>query len=205
MRIHSLATVAVDSVVNITGLLLRGGADPNLTVTVAYEQDEEERAGPLELALGRGLPELVLLLLKHGATPQRSARANDYQLLQYAREGRFTSLAADMLRRSMCSAVAAGDAPQVEVLASHGADCEDLDEHGRSLLHRALSNSRRSDSERLRVVEALLASGARPNRADALGVVPLCFPVLRNDSELVDALLRHGADMSLALNAIQNS
>jgi ankyrin repeat protein len=202
---HCLMTVAVDCVLTITKLLLRGGADPNLTVTVAYEQDEQERTGPLELALGRGLPELVLLLLKHGATPQRAARVNEYQLLQYAREGHFTSLATDMLRRSMCTAVAAGDAAQVAVLASHGADCEDVDEHGRSLLHRALSGSRRSDSERVTVVEALLASGARPNRADTLGVVPLCFPILRNDNELVKTLLRHGAEITLARDAISNS
>lgn len=202
---HSLMTVAVDRVLEIAGLLLRGGADPNLTVTVAFEHDEQERTGPLELALARGLPELVLLLLKHGATPQRAARVNEYQLMQYAREGQFTSLAADMLRRSMCIAVAAGDAAQVVVLASHGADCEDVDEHGRSLLHRALSGSRRSDSERLLVAKALLASGARVNRADTLGVVPLCFPILRNDSELVETLLRHGAEMSLAIDAIQNS
>lgn len=65
---HSLiTTVAEDSVLQITGQLLRGGADPNLTVTVAYEQDIEERASPLELAIGRGLPELVLL-------PQAQAR-----------------------------------------------------------------------------------------------------------------------------------
>lgn len=201
---HSLTTVSLDCVLNIARLLLRGGADPNLTVTVAYEQDEEERAGPLELALARSLPELVLLLLKHGATPQRAARVNEYQLLQYAREGQFTSVATDTLRACMRSAVAAGDAAQIAVLASHGADCEDVDEHGRSLLHRALSGSRRSDSERVDVVEALLTSGARPNRADKLGVVPLCFPILRNDNELLETLVQHGADLSLAKSAIQN-
>ena len=104
----------------------------------------------------------------------------------------------------MRSAVAAGDAAQITVLASHGADCEDVDEHGRSLLHRALSGSRRSDSERVDVVEALLTSGARPNRADKLGVVPLCFPILRNDNELLEKLVQHGADLSIAKSAIQN-
>lgn len=105
----------------------------------------------------------------------------------------------------MQHAVAAVDAAQIKVLASHGADCEDVDEHGRSLLHRALSSSRSADTARVSVVEALLAAGARPNRVNTLGVVPLCFPFLREDNVLVDTLLRHGADMCMALNAIRNS
>ena len=202
----ALTVVAIDRVASVTGLLLRRGVDPNQTVTVAYEDDDSERAGPLELALARGLPELVLLLLKHGATPQRVPRADEYKLMQYAREGRFTQLAADSLRVAMRSAVATADAAQVAALAAHGADVEDVDERGRSLLHRALSaGCSRADSSRVPLVKALCEAGAETNRACLQGVLPLCYPVLRSDTELVGTLQGHGADMSRAVAAIQNS
>ena len=197
---HAITLVDLDRVVSVTELLLVKGADPNTTVSVDYEEDESERAGPLELSLARGLPELVQLLLKFGAQPQRVPRAREVTLMQYAAEGGFSAQAADTLRRSLRTAVAVSDALAVKALTAHGAECEDADVRGRSLLHRALSMEGRADAGCLAVIVALLEAGSDPNLADGLGVLPLCFPVLRTDLVLLSTLLAHGADANKMLD-----
>ena len=196
----ALKTATIDTAVPVAEVLLRRGADPNKACICSSAEHVSERAGPLELAMESGIVELVLLLLRFGGLPQRVPAASDYTLRQYSVEGGFEATASNILRKALKAAVDDCDASAVLALCAHGAKVGDLDEQGRSHLHRALASQRsgRADPSRLAVIEALLQSGADPSAADGLGVLPLSYPVLRGDRSLLSLLLRHGAQVANA-------
>ena len=196
----ALKTATIDTAVPVAEVLLRRGADPNKACICSSAEHVSERAGPLELAMESGIVELVLLLLRFGGLPQRVPAASDFTLRQYSVEGGFEATASNILRKALKAAVDDCDASAVLALCAHGAKVGDLDEQGRSHLHRALASQRsgRADPSRLAVIEALLQSGADPSAADGLGVLPLSYPVLRGDKNLLSLLLRHGAQVANA-------
>jgi len=196
----ALKTATIDTAVPVAKVLLSAGADPNKACIVSASDHVSELAGPLELAMESGIVELVLLLLRFGGLPQRVPAASDFTLRQYSVEGGFEATASNILRKALKAAVDDCDASAVPALCAHGAKVGDLDDQGRTHLHRALASQRsgRADPSRLAVIEALLQSGADPSAADGLGVLPLSYPVLRGDRSLLSLLLRHGAQVANA-------
>jgi ankyrin repeat protein len=84
-------------------------------------------------------------------------------------------------------AARSGDVASARLLVDAGANVNDLDARGISVVTLA------AHSGFLDLVEFLLDKGADPNRSDA-GFTPLHEAIMRRDEPLVRALLKHGAD-----------
>ena len=79
----------------------------------------------------------------------------------------------------------------VAVLVRRGADPDQRDAHGRTLLHRA------AEAGNLELVEALLDAGADPNVTDADGRTPLHLVGGAEAPEIIERLIHGGADPNM--------
>lgn len=87
-------------------------------------------------------------------------------------------------------AAADGDVEEMQRLIAGGCSLELFDYLGRAPLHCA------TEGRHLRAVEWLIAAGANINSHDEqhIGETPLCYAAKKDLSELVELLLRKGAD-----------
>jgi ankyrin repeat protein len=84
----------------------------------------------------------------------------------------------------------------VQLLIDHGADVNAWDrEHHLTPLLKAM------DFENRDVIQALIRAGADPNETNREGLTSLKWAVSRNDVELVDLLLRHGAARTIDMQS----
>ena len=81
----------------------------------------------------------------------------------------------------------------VNILLKAGADANQVDERGWSLLHKVVTKGNK-------IVAQLLAGGADINRQDSAGVTPLIEACRHNKPKIVKLLLDKGADPNLADN-----
>jgi ankyrin repeat protein len=86
-------------------------------------------------------------------------------------------------------AVDAANTPMVVLFARFGADIEQTDRTGRTLLSRTASRSERNQS-----LVTLLAAGADPNLQDRTGWAPLHWAAVHGYRENIAVLIAHGAD-----------
>ncbi|QTN21509.1 ankyrin repeat domain-containing protein [Rhizobacter sp. AJA081-3] len=93
-------------------------------------------------------------------------------------------------RERLHRAAADGDLPEVERLVSYGADINAFDDLSRTPLHYAAEN------EHYKVAAWLLERGAQVNANDEkmIGETALCLAAQKDYPEMVELLLKHGAD-----------
>jgi ankyrin repeat protein len=96
---------------------------------------------------------------------------------------------------ALALAVVLRDLDTVRVLLAHGADPVLRDEHGDTVLHRALEHS--GDETVREIIVALAETGNALNIADNLGRTPLHLAITAGDLSLVDRFIALGADISL--------
>jgi ankyrin repeat protein len=134
---------------------------------------------PLYLAALHGYADSALLLLAHGADPNRTADGTSplgaAALNISTDEGRALSV--------------------VDALVSNGGDVNRKDFNGRSPLHIAAHNGLS------RVCEFLIQHGADINDADSIGWTPLHHAAAEGFPDVIDRLIAHGA----AVNAVDRT
>lgn len=183
-----LMSAASGGKAEIVKLLLQKGADPR----------PKTKEGQTALGFAAN-PEVELLLLANGVSPQRIA-SDQSVLLDAADDGRLD---------------------EMKALLAKGVDPNTRDDAGRTALTRAalgreglsvwvtsgsdykaippsLSASRYIDRDpNLAVMKLLLEKGANPNARDAAGLPILVWSAYQNHSDEVTLLLAHGADPNL--------
>jgi ankyrin repeat protein len=151
--------------------LLSLGADPNFRRTNAFKY-------PLLLiAITRGQPKAVELLLRYGANPEATDLRGTPILVSAAALSNSTTA---RLNEAIAALILRG---HVNPNARDHAGIGD----GRSALHLAAENG--SDS----LVQLLLSAGADPNVANRVGETPLHFAASHGHLSTVRTLLAHGA------------
>jgi ankyrin repeat protein len=147
---------------------------------------------PLHLAAGQGYPEIIRLLLAHGAFVDAKDRLGETPLVQAAN----LQTAKTLLRaganadvpKALCLAAGDGDGKLVELLISYGADATPSRPCiGDTPLLEAISHSKWD------VVSILLDHGADPNATEGSESAPLVFAASEGNADAVSRLLAHGA------------
>jgi len=174
--------------------LLDHGADPNV-------RSGREQETALHVAARRGhLPELVKLLIEHGADVH-ARRADNRTAWNLAGRNAHDALVAlleefgaepetissvDVLIRTC----ARGDIDAARALSRHDLLMAFTDEDLRMLPEAAAAG-------RAAVVNACLAAGFPVNTIDQMGATALHHAAIRGDAKLVGELLEHGADTQI--------
>ena len=156
--------------VSVVQLLLTNGANPNLQEDCI--EDRYHGSFPLHIAATDGNFELVELLLKHGADIDVTDMRGDTAL---HRAVRFYSV-----KHLNCG----NQTSVVDILLENKADVNKMNNCGETQLYLAASRGL------LYVVNKMLEEcGGNPNKGS-----PLVAACLRDNVDLVDLLLKHGAD-----------
>lgn len=150
-------------------LLLSRGAKPVSAASVSVSNDMTA----LFLGVTSGDVEIVEALTNEGATINAAAKVLG------------TFYASPILYATF-----AGDEPMVTLLLKKGADPNETDSDGISLLTSAAISNHAS------VVKRLLQAGAKVNRVDPLGMTSLLYAasIDYGDSDVINALIAAGAD-----------
>ncbi|XP_043103030.1 ankyrin repeat and SOCS box protein 6 isoform X2 [Puntigrus tetrazona] len=189
---YSLFRVADLGLVGAGQVLLRYGADLNFEDPVSYYN-------PLHIAVLRNKPDMVRMLISHGAEIEKRDRIHESSPLDLASEE------VDKL-------------PCLRVLLDLGADVNSKDKNGKTALLHALASSDGLTVNNVDNIQLLLERGADVNATTHDGETPmssLTFLVKEAlDSSAEDAkeighfctrvshlLISHGADPSCCLNA----
>ncbi|XP_058641541.1 ankyrin repeat and SOCS box protein 6 [Onychostoma macrolepis] len=189
---YSLFRVADLGLVGAAQVLLRYGADLNFEDPVSYYN-------PLHIAVLRNKPDMVQMLISHGAEIEKRDRIHESSPLDLASEE------VDKL-------------PCLRVLLDLGADVNSKDKNGKTALLHALASSDGLTVNNVDNIQLLLERGADVNATTHDGETPmssLTFLVKEAlDSSTEDAkeighfctrmahlLISHGADPSCCLNA----
>ena len=181
--------------------LLEHGADPNTEFT-SDENGSKVHFHPLYSAVGRRYPELVELLLQHGADPDAPNRG--FTPLLAAVMNQQKEIASLLLARKADPNIPDGStwgaAPLhyaltqpsiVELLLAAKAEVNARTKIGETPLHWAAGAGLKA------AAELLLAHGADPNARASDDVTPLHLAVLGNHAELVELLLANQADPNI--------
>ncbi|EFA07512.1 pyrexia [Tribolium castaneum] len=194
---YAVQSLAIDCVKE----LLENNAIPN--TSQVYSET------PLHVAAALGAPEIVKLLLDHGAavnvqcgtdklTPLHLAAedsdAESARLLidagaQLTSENHKKQTPLHLAALSQCSET-------LELLLARGCNPNARDADGRTPLHGAIVKVSRS----CECVRLLLKAGADVNRQDSFGYTPLHLAALNEFSNCVMMLLNHGGDVTVRTN-----
>ena len=136
-----------------------------------YLTNGNDKSAPLFEAAERGHKEVVELLLKAGADPDKYSSQGSTPL----------NLAADR-----------GYKEVVQLLLNSGADPDKTDSHGNTPLQKA------SVEEHEDVVKMLLEKGAKTDITNQRGWTPLYYASHNNNTDVVRLLLNSGADQNVA-------
>jgi len=142
--------------------ILGAGADPNLS--------SDSGSTPLIEAAYDAYPEMVTLLLEHGAEPD----------LPYRSDGEGST--------PLMWGVRENSLPVVLTLIAHDADIDKPDKDGTTPLMLATMEDHRV------IAKHLLRLGAQPNRRDSQGRTALHFAAAKGQAHTVERLLVRGAD-----------
>ncbi|HUF51251.1 MAG TPA: ankyrin repeat domain-containing protein [Longimicrobiales bacterium] len=176
-------------------LLLARGANPNI-------RDDGDDAMPLHFAAEAGNMEVVRLLIEHGADAVGAGTMHELNVLGWAvcwdyvhNQEVAQYLLAHGAQHTIHTAVALGDVAQIRAIAARApaAVDEPMDRTNvrRRPLHLAVVK-RRADS-----LAALLELGVDTEAEDASGLTALDEAAMSDASELVELLLRRGAQVRL--------
>jgi len=189
---------------DVAELLIAGGANVN----------EKDRTGntPLHYAAVGGHYDVCRLLLDEGAnsgarnlmggTPMAMAKAQGHseivELLSKHQSGEFESELAEPTEipklseatEALFGAVMAGDANQVKLYLSRGADINAKDRQTWTPLHVALWEGHKA------VAEELIAKGADVNVKDNRGYTPLHLAAIKGRSDTAGLLIDKGANVN---------
>lgn len=171
----------------------------------AVLETDENGATPLHHAAERGNAVLAARLCALGAPLDAVDARGETPLAKALHAGPWKTEPATAVVRTLrehgmrielFDVAAMGDADGLTLALRGGASANDADDIGRTPLFMAARNNH------LEVVSALLANGADPNRAAHDGQTPLsqaCLHTLSQecDIEIVRALVRHGAPMTI--------
>ena len=185
-----------DGYIDIAGLLLQHGANPNY----AFDQDNWTL---LHLASSDGSNEIIQLLLKYGADANPSDAAGLSPLQEASRRGHVGAIqlllehGANLNhhefkfgRTPLILAVQGGHIEALRLLLQHHADVDGKDNDGRTALHWALSN------EDYGVAQLLLEHGANVDLHEPTsGPNMLIDAVQGGRVEALRLLLQHNADV----------
>ncbi|KAM6944033.1 ankyrin repeat and SOCS box protein 6 isoform 1-T2 [Lycodopsis pacificus] len=188
---YALFKVAERGLVNAAEILLRYGADLNFEDPVSYYN-------PLHIAILRNKPNMVRLLVGHGASVEKRDRIHESSPLD---------LASEESERLSC----------LLTLLDLGADVTAMDKHGKSPLLHALASSDGLTVHNTENIQLLLQRGADVNAATVEGETvesSLVFLVKEaleaNEEDAAEIgnfclkttrlLLAHGVDPSCCLN-----
>ncbi len=185
-------------------LLIERGADVNARAMTGIT--------PLIVAARyRGNVEVVRLLLKKGARPNAdkgvevrndasalffAVMAGDVQMAQAlldagARLGDRMKILGLIMTSPLAYATFNGDSSMVEYLIGRGANPNEVDDDGISVLSWAAINNQ------LSIVQALLTRGAQVNHVDKFGMTPLLYAASIDfgDTAVLEKLIAAGADL----------
>lgn len=175
--------------------LVERGANPNI-------RDEGDHAFPIHFAAERGELPIVRLLVEHGADPQGADTGHELDVVGWAvcfDGAHHVDVARYLLAHgatlTLFPAVALGDVRAIRALAASGVDLNrrmDRTNHRRTPLHLAVVTKQPA------AVAALLESGADAKLTDAAGLTPLDEAALAGESSMAEALLAHGAPLTIA-------
>jgi ankyrin repeat protein len=149
-----------------------------------YEKSTLNRTA-LQIAVSRRFPDIVGLLLSHGADVNVSHQEGDDHVLHIVTSG--------YLRRE------SEDIETIKVLLRYGADVDVSNNEGQTALHTECANGG------VKIVALLLLNGANPNAEDLDRFTPLhmatyflyaAFCNRKGSFEIIQTLLRYGADVN---------
>lgn len=185
-RLYDLTSGILEDDVGKVRRALALGADPNAGRPPSIMDFGSDRPIFMEAFIGqRCRPEIVVLLLKHGADPNYTDIALGTPLQIVCREPH-----------------GQGTAEVPELLLNHGASPNVRDRDGCTPLHICIPTSGWLDQATAEIVNVLLAHGADPNARDNVGQTPLhkaagsyCMrPSVAR--QVITALVGHGADIN---------
>ena len=170
--------------VSMVQLLLANGANPN-----AQEEDTHSLSLPLLIAADDDKSELVELLLKHDAKVEAVDKNGNTALHRAVDHYRPEATSSQYSKKVTFSGSAKS---VVDILLENKADVNIVNSSGETPLYKATSRGL------LDVVKKMLQMyGGNPNKG-SLNKSPLVAACIQQNVELVDTLLKHGADPNLA-------
>jgi len=166
---------------NIVNLLLNNGADPNFPSKLRKLADSNYRSLPLEIAVRRGNPMIVRMLLEKGAEVTRPIESLLHVACTGAAKLETGGKDAESRSEGHMSSI-------VRLLLQHGSNVNTLSDVGDTALYRACIN------QHLVVVQVLLEAGADVNLTSK-NLYPLTAACDAGNAELISLLVKAGADV----------
>lgn len=196
--IMGMVKADIADITEIMRLLLAAGANPNAL--------DSERKTPLHNALhAKAIPEVVDLLLAHGADPLITTAKNE-SAIDYTLKVGNPSITAAILAHLPPGFSVGGRSDAYIEAAAHGDDADGLQHLRRFglVISKKYSHGRMSPFHTAarfgatKVLKMCLAAGSLPDVCDRLGRTPLHMAARYNRPDAIEILLRFGADANLA-------